>query len=199
MKKLLFLILVAMVLATGCKTVKVTRVETDEVTDFSGKWNDTDSRTVAQELMQDMTCRPWASEFKAAHNGTKPAIIVGTVRNKSSEHIEVVPFIKAIEREVINTATAKIVASADEMESLRAERLEQQEYSSEATAKKLAQEYGADYMLQGIITTITDQVDGKYAIFYQVNLELVNIESNEKAWIGNTEIKKIVKKSGIKG
>ena len=199
MKKLLFLILVAMVCATGCKSVKVTRVETDKVTDFSGKWNDTDSRTVAQELMQDMTSRPWTDEFKAAHNGKKPAIIVGTVRNKSSEHIEVIPFIKAIEREVINTATAKIVASADERESLRAERLDQLEYASEETAKKLAQEYGADYMLQGIITTITDQVDGKYAIFYQVNLELVNIESNEKAWIGNTEIKKIVKKSGIKG
>ncbi|MBR5017348.1 MAG: penicillin-binding protein activator LpoB, partial [Spirochaetia bacterium] len=109
------------------------------------------------------------------------------------------PFIKAIEREVINTATAKIVASAEEREQLRAERLDQQEYASEETAKKLAQEYGADYMLQGIITTITDQIDGKKAIFYQVNLELINVESNEKAWIGNTEIKKIIKSKKIKG
>ena len=145
-----------------------------------------------------MTTRPWAPEFTAAH-GKKPAIIVGTIRNKSSEHIEVVPFIKAIEREVINTATAKIVASAEEREQLRAERLDQQEYASEETAKRLAQEYGADYMLQGIITTITDQIDGKKAIFYQVNLELINVESNEKAWIGNTEIKKIIKSKKIKG
>jgi hypothetical protein len=145
-----------------------------------------------------MTTRPWASEFTAA-NGKKPAIIVGTIRNKSSEHIEVIPFIKAIEREVINSGTAKIVASAEEREQLRAERLDQQEYASEETAKKLAQEYGADYMLEGVITTITDQLDKKKAIFYQVNLELIHIQSNEKCWIGNTEIKKIITKSKVKG
>ena len=50
-----------------------------------------------------------------------------------------------------------------------------------------------------IITTITDQIDGKKAIFYQVNLELINVESNEKAWIGNTEIKKSIKSKKIKG
>ena len=198
MKKLVFLILAAVILTAGCKSVKVERVETDKVTDYSGKWNDTDSRIVAEELMKDMTTRPWASEFTAA-NGKKPAIIVGTIRNKSSEHIEVIPFIKAIEREVINSGTAKIVASAEEREQLRAERLDQQEYASEETAKKLAQEYGADYMLEGVITTITDQLDKKKAIFYQVNLELIHIQSNEKAWIGNTEIKKIITKSKVKG
>ena len=198
MKKLVFLILAAVSLTAGCKSVKVERVETDKVTDYSGKWNDTDSRIVAEELMKDMTTRPWASEFTVA-NGKKPAIIVGTIRNKSSEHIEVIPFIKAIEREVINSGTAKIVASAEEREQLRAERLDQQEYASEETAKKLAQEYGADYMLEGVITTITDQLDKKKAIFYQVNLELIHIQSNEKCWIGNTEIKKIITKSKVKG
>lgn len=197
MKKYLIMIIAAVMLCS-CGTTKVSRVETDTVTDFSGRWNDTDSRIVAQELMQDMTSRPWAAEFRA-DNGKKPAIIVGTIRNKSSEHIEVVPFIKAIEREVVNTAVAKVVASAEEREQLRAEKVDQLAYASEETAKRLAQEYGADFMLQGIITTITDQVDGKKSVFYQVNLELINIESNEKAWIGNTEIKKIVKKSSIKG
>ncbi|MCQ2603910.1 MAG: penicillin-binding protein activator LpoB [Spirochaetia bacterium] len=197
MKKYLFLVLVAGIALTGCNSIKVTRMDTDEVTDLSGKWNDTDSRIVAEELMKDMCSRPWASDFKMA-NGKNPAIIVGTVRNKSSEHIEVIPFIKNIEREVINTGTADIVASADERESLRAERLDQQEYSSEETAKKLAQEYGADFMLQGVITTITDQVKKKYTIYYQVNLELINIENNKKVWIGNTEIKKFVEKANLK-
>ena len=198
MKKVVFLVFAVALLTAGCNSIKVDRVETDTVTDYSGKWNDTDSRIVAQELMQDMTARPWASQFVAA-KGKKPAIIVGTIRNKSSEHIEVVPFIKAIEREVINSGTAKIVASAEEREQIRNERLDQQEYASKDTAKKLAQEYGADYMLEGIITTITDQVDKKKAVFYQVNLELIHIETNEKAWIGNTEIKKIIKNSKIKG
>ena len=34
MKKLVFLVLAAVILATGCKSIKVDRVETDTVTDY---------------------------------------------------------------------------------------------------------------------------------------------------------------------
>ena len=50
-------------------------------------------------------------------------------------------------------------------------------------------------MLQGSINTIKDEIKGKYVILYQVNLELIELESNLKAWIGQKEIKKYVKRS----
>ena len=117
--------------------------------------------------------------------------------------IRLFPQLRSVSAEQLRTLLYLVMEDvtplAEEREQLRAERLDQQEYASEETAKQLAHEYGADYMLQGIITTITDQIDGKKAIFYQVNLELINVESNEKAWIGNTEIKKIIKSKKIKG
>ncbi|MBT8341666.1 MAG: penicillin-binding protein activator LpoB, partial [Desulfatitalea sp.] len=53
----------------------------------------------------------------------------------------------------------------------------------------------ADYMLKGAINTITDRVEGKEVRYYQVNLELIDIESNRKVWIGDKKIKKLVKQS----
>ena len=53
-------------------------------------------------------------------------------------------------------------------------------------------------MLRGDITSIVDQEDGTRVKYYQVNLELVNIETNKKAWIGEKKLKKVVSQSGTK-
>ena len=66
------------------------------------------------------------------------------------------------------------------------------------TAKRLAVESGADFMLQGGIKSNTDASGGKAVKFYQIDLELINVESNEKVWIGSKEIKKYVKKNKVK-
>lgn len=195
MKKIqlpMILALAALVAVTGCKT-KVKRVGVDETIDLSGRWNDTDSQLVSAEMIADLASRSWVEEYTATH-GQKPVVIVGTVRNLSSEHIQTETFTKDLERELINSGRVKFVANPTERGELRQERKEQQTWSREETQKRLAAETGADYMLQGGIKTIIDQ-EGKESVkFYQVDLELVHLESNEKAWIGSKKIKKYVKK-----
>ena len=190
---LLSLVLVSIVAVTGCKT-KVKRVAVDETIDLSGRWNDTDSQLVSAEMISDIASRSWIEEY-TAKNGKKPVIIVGTIRNKSSEHIETETFTKDLERELINNGRVTFVANKVERGELREERTEQQIWSREETQKRLAAETGADYMLQGGIKTIIDQEGKRSVKFYQVDLELVHLESNEKVWIGNKKIKKYVKKS----
>ena len=81
---------------------------------------------------------------------------------------------------------------------MREERLDQAQHASEETMKGPGQEIGADFMLIGTINTIMDQEGRKTVMFYQTNLELVNMENNLKAWIGEKKIKKLIKKSKFK-
>ena len=60
------------------------------------------------------------------------------------------------------------------------------------------QEIGADFMLIGTLNTIRDEEGRKAVMFYQTNLELVNMANNVKAWIGEKKIKKLIKKSRFK-
>jgi len=192
---LVFALAAAMAL-TGCKT-KVKRVAVDEQIDLSGRWNDTDSQLVSQEMIADIASRSWIEEY-TSKNGKKPVVIVGTIRNLSSEHIETGTFTKDLERELINNGRVTFVANKVERGELREERKEQQTWSREETQKRLAAETGADYMLQGSIKTIIDQ-EGKESVkFYQVDLEMVHLESNEKVWVGSKKIKKFVKKRSVK-
>ena len=190
---LLSLALIALVTVTGCKT-KVERVAVDETIDLSGRWNDADSQLVSAEMIADIATRPWIEEY-TSKTGNKPVIIVGTIRNKSSEHIETETFTKDLERELINNGRVTFVANTIERGEVRKERTEQQTWSREETQKRLAAETGADYMLQGSIKTIVDQEGKEQVMFYQVDMEMVHLETNEKVWIGNKKIKKYIKRS----
>ncbi len=193
----LLIIALAMISTTpGCKT-KVERVGAEETIDLSGRWNDTDSQLVSAEMVDDLANRPWIEEF-TSKNGRKPVVIVGNIRNKSSEHIETETFTKDLERELINSGRLKFVANSVERGELRQERKEQQTWSREETQKRLAAETGADFMLQGSIKTIVDQEGKEQVIFYQIDLEMVQLESNEKVWIGSKKIKKYIKRPSHK-
>lgn len=182
----------ALSLAACASTPKITRTEADETIDLSGNWNDTDSRLVAEEMVRDSLARPWVDEFSAAKKA-KPRVIVGAVLNKSHEHINTETFVKDLERELINSGRVKFVASKEQRGEIREERLDQAQNASLATAKSMGQEYGADYMLKGQINTIMDAAGKQEVKYYQVELELLDMSTNEKAWIGQKKIKKLVK------
>ncbi len=188
----MFLVLGLLFVGCGASSTATTRVAADTQTDLSGRWNDTDSRLVAEQMVSDLLASGWLPNF-VDENGSKPRVIVGKVRLKDSmEHIKTSGFIKDIERELVNSGKVSFVASAGERDIVRDERMDQQSFASEESAKRLANEAAADFMLGGSITMYVDAVDGTQAKFYQIDLELINIESNEKAWLGSKEIKKIV-------
>ncbi len=193
-KKLVVLVLILLVAACAGPSVK--RTEVDESIDLSGKWNDTDSRLVAEEMILDCMERPWLQRYEGTHSGKPPTVIVGTVKNRSHEHINTQVFIKDLERALINSGRVAFVASKDERVELREEKADQQYgFTSRESQKSISKEVGAEYMLQGSINTIKDEIKGKYVILYQVNLELIELETHLKKWIGQKEIKKYVKRS----
>lgn len=194
MKKLILTPVVAMMLLfnQSCADRKITRIDPNMQTDLSGRWNDTDSKLTAEAMIADVLAKPWRSNFEAVHN-RKPVVIIGNIRNKSSEHIDPVVFIKDMERTFINSGVVSVVQSGDDRMQVRDERTDQQTFSSDESRKKWGQEKGADFMMNGVITSIVDQYKNKKSVAYKINLELTNLETNEKVWIGDKEIKKLVK------
>jgi uncharacterized protein (TIGR02722 family) len=196
-KIILVLVLSALLtLSIGCSKKQVSRISTDSVTDLSGRWNDTDSRLVSEEMISDCLSRPWKIEhWEAAKK--KPTVIVGIIRNKTSEHIAIDTFIGDIERAFINTSEVAVVASAEEREQIREERADQQTYSSEETVNQWGKEKGANYLLGGVISSITDEEDGERVVYYQIDLNLIDLEDNSKVWLGQKKIKKYIGKKKV--
>jgi len=198
MKKIFFAAaLIIFILSMSACTLRpeVSRVEIDKQVDLSGYWNDTDSRLVAEEMMKEAISYPWVKEFRA-NKGEAPIVVIGTIRNKSHEHINIDTFMNDIQKELIKQGTVRFLVAKKE----RDEVSEEQDYqASNPKIKKKAEgdQLGADFMVQGEISSILDEAGKLQVRYYQIDLEFVNIATHEKVWIGQKKIKKVIRQPGL--
>lgn len=188
--------------AAGCSNKQVSRIDPGTVTDLSGRWNDTDSRLVANALIDQSLTGPWLDRYATGHGGDAPTVIVGDFRNRSQEHIPVQTFVNDLETAYINSGAVTVVASGDERSQIRGEREDQQEFARADTRARLGQELGANYMLQGELSSIEDEEETmrfgatrkEKIVFYQVDARLVDLESSAVVWAGQHKIKKYIER-----
>lgn len=191
----------AMLIGTlaACGGRQVTRIDPAAVTDLSGRWNDTDSRLVATELIAQSLGGAWIERYGASNGGGAPPVIVGDFRNTTMEHIPVGTFVRDLERAYVSSGAVRVVASPEERGQVRDERRDQQDNARADTRARMAQELGARYMLQGDVQAIEDSEGREKVIYYQVDATLIDLESNEKVWVGQKQIKKYIERSRFKG
>ena len=170
----------------------VTRVESTKQIDISGGWNNTDARLVAEEMTANILNANWINNHLEQKAAKMPVVIVGMVQNKSHEHIDAETFTKDVEGAFLSSRKIRLVQGGKKREELRGERADQQTNAAVSTMKQFGLENGADYILQGSINSIVDAHKRQKVVYYQVNLELTDIESNEVVWIGEKKITKYV-------
>lgn len=185
-------IIILLFVITSCSQRTVSRINPEEEINLSGRWNDTDSRMVATKMTTDFLASEKYKEYAAAL-GKKPAIIMGTIRNKTSEHIDAANYIKKFELAIYNSGVADLVESDEQRDKLRLERAQQQDFSDPATIAQWGKEVGANLMLFGEMTSETDVYNKKRVVNYITTLYLTDMETNKRVWYGQHEIKKFIK------
>ncbi len=190
MPRIFRFIWIALILFSCARSV--TRIDPGQQIDLSGRWNDSDSRMVANKMVTELLSSEKFKDYSKTL-GKKPSIIVGLIRNKTSEHIDADNYIKKIELAIYNSGIADLVESDSFRDKLRQERSEQQDFSSSGTAAQWGKEQGANLMLFGEMTSETDVYNKKRVVNYVTTLFLTDIETNKRVWYGQEEIKKMIK------
>lgn len=191
MMQAIALLLLTLVLA-GCASTKVERLDASQEVALTDRWNATDSRLVSDEMIDDMLSFPWLQRWEQAHpdRSRQPTVIVLGVRNRSHEHIETNTFINDLRRSMIRSGRIDFVADGDVRDAIRSERIDQEFNASPETAARLAREAGANFALSGSIDSWVDQLDGRRVTNYQVDLVLIDMETNREVWAGQKRIQK---------
>ena len=184
------------VLVIGCGGRDVTRTDPDTVTDLSGYWNETDAHMVSDTMITQCLSGRWLTDFLSDRDRDdplhRPVIVVGGIYNESSEHINTDIFMNAIEQTLLESGEVQIAAGGDSRGEVRSEREDQTIFSSPATAAAFGHEIGADFVMTGSIGSIVDEEGNTRSIYYQISLELIDVETALKSWIGSIEIKKMI-------
>jgi PBP1b-binding outer membrane lipoprotein LpoB len=182
-----------MLTLTACSTPG-TRAPLEAPVASSGQWNDTDSRLTAEALIKDALDRPWAQRFTQVM-GRPPVVVMGPVLNRTQEPLNTQTFVQDLERALKQSGQVQFAADAGQRQEVGQERLDQAQHTRTDTVKPTGQESSADFRLQGTINSLMDELDRTRVIFYQVDLELLDIASNVKVWQGQKKVKKLVERS----
>ncbi|WP_276781845.1 penicillin-binding protein activator LpoB [Treponema succinifaciens] len=200
MKKFAFLFAAVFsgLIMVSCGSTKVSRVDSDEVIDLDGYWNESDVRIVCDSLIEECISSPRIAKFEG-QQGRAPVVIIDSIRNQSSEHIDTSIVEKKFQTAIINSGVMEFVSSSTERQALREEKADQADHSTYDTAKEMDQETGADFMLKGSVKTIVQSAGDKTVRTYYVYAELHDIRTNKIVWMAeNDSIKKVIKRQKAK-
>lgn len=193
----IFVLSAVLILLSCGSTGKIERYGSGEaVKDLSGYWNENDVREVCEVLINGCISSPRVANFSRS-NGRKPVAIIGKISNKSSEHIDTAMVAKRFQTAIINSDVIRFVADSEQRLELRSEKADQAENAYES-AKSIGNELAADFMLQGTVYSHVDMEGTESVRTYQVDAQLIDIETNEIIWQDEKTISKYIKKAAKK-
>ena len=169
--------------------------------DLSGYWNDIDAQQVAKTLTDQIVSERWLSEhYRLSGSEARPIIkLMGVIKRTDDRNVNEQFFGKQLQRSLLKSGRVRVVASEGQADINLRERTRQARHASDASAKSHQNELGADYTLQTIINSQNETDGGGRSVrSYLVNMELVQIETQEVVWIGEHQIRKVVKQARAK-
>lgn len=181
-------------------SVRRTSPHSTEGGDLSGYWNDRDARQVAESMIAQALRDPWVTEFQARNGGRRPVIkLRGVIKRTDDRNVNELYFTKQVERALLRSRRVRVVA-ADVQEDVNVrERERQMRHASDETAKSMGEEVGADFTLQTFVNSQNETDGGGRSVrAYLVQMELLDVQTNEKVWIGEEPIRKVIEQDSVR-
>lgn len=159
---------------------------------LSDQFNENDLQLIAKKMVTSLAD---SAAFKQIEG--RPVIVVGKLKNSTSEHIDMGSLGDKISVNLMKTG--KFAFQDKDARQEVAEEYEYQGsgYVNEETAKGPGQQASADYLMTGEIASIIQQVGDDKLVYYKFTLKLNNLRSGVIDWIEEKEIRKKFEKKGI--
>jgi penicillin-binding protein activator len=181
----LLLLVAAAALVAGCAGEKTSYGDARGVETVTNQFGSTDLQLIAESMARSMQNAP------VIVAGNLPIVTVQEVRNKTSEYIDTRAITDSIRSELQKGGRVRFAVDASAMNQQTDEIKRQQgEYYAKEAAVEKGQMLGAQYRMEGNITSIVKQNRGTKDVFYKFNLQLWNIRNGILEWSDEKEIRK---------
>ncbi len=156
---------------------------------LNDRWSETDMQRVVKDLVAKMLRSRHIQNAK-----TPPIIMVTRLRNETDEHINTDSIMDMVRVELQNASEVEFVNK-----SARGDVAEEYKYQnsgmvSEETKKSAGGQIGADFILDGALTSNVQDINKRKTVYYKVTLNLTNLKTNVIKWTGYKELRKKYKK-----
>ena len=159
------------------------------VEQVSNEFGSTDLQTIAESMARSLA-------QSMANAKEKPLVTIADVKNKTSEYIDTKSITDSMRMQVLKSGTMRFATDIEGMKSQTDELVRQSQsglYKQSSTAKTGKME-GAQYRIEGNITSIIKTNSDVKDVYYKFSLMLTDIESGTIEWADEKEIRKTSKR-----
>lgn len=189
------LALVAALSLGGCETTgsspevssgNVKYGDSKAVETLTNEFGSTDLQTIAEAMSRSMV------QSRVIIAGNRPLVTVSEVKNKTSEYIDTKSITDTIRTQLLKSGAVRFAVDIDAMKTQTDELMRQNNSGlyKKTTQKKVGNMQGADYRLEGNITSIVKRAGDVKDVYYKFSLQLVDIENGVIEWADEKDIRK---------
>ncbi|MEK7357811.1 MAG: penicillin-binding protein activator LpoB [Bdellovibrionota bacterium] len=183
-------------LTTSCGPKAFVKGEYDEdVTsenNMNDLWSETDMQKVVADLVAGMT------QHQSIANAKKPPIVMVTkLQNKTDEHIDTQNIMDMVRVELSRGGRTAFVDKEAREDVADEYNYQNSGMVNDTTKKGPGGQIGADYIINGRLDSIVQEVGKKKSVYYKVTLNLTNLKTNIVEWTDYKQIRKTFKKKSV--
>ena len=196
MKSSICMVSAALLLTVSCAGprafTKGTYEDPEVIALLDDRFSENDMQLIAKKMVNSLLTSPQI----AAGSGA-PAVMVGSMRNRTTEHIDMVMLSDKLKTALIQSGKFRFVDVMNRRDIAEEYEYQQSGYVNPNQAKAPGSQTGADYMLTGTLTSNVQQVGKDKLVYYKATFQLTNLLSSEIVWTDEKEIRKAYKKRSI--
>ncbi|MFL5321174.1 MAG: penicillin-binding protein activator LpoB [Myxococcaceae bacterium] len=190
------IILSACMLLSGCygnrAFTRGTYEDPNVIEMLSDQFNENDLQLIAKKMVESLGTSPTVTQMQG-----QPVVIVGKLKNSTSEHIDMSSL-----RDKIVVQLSKTGKFRFQDKDARQDVAEEYEYQGSGyvdpnQAKGKGQQASADYVFTGEISSIVQEVGADKSVYYKMTGKLTNLRTGIMEWTDEKELRKKFEKQGV--
>ncbi|MDP6039014.1 MAG: penicillin-binding protein activator LpoB [Candidatus Latescibacteria bacterium] len=185
-----------MAIMTGCAGprafTKGTYEDPKTIALLDDRFNENDMQLIAKKVVSSILEAPLNVSA-----GNQPAVMLGKMRNRTTEHIDMVALSDKIKTALIQSGKIRFVDVSNRKDIASEYDYQQSGYVDPTQAKAPGQQTGSDLMLTGTLSANVQEVGKDKLVYYKATFQLTNLVTSEIIWTDEKEIRKAYKKRSI--
>jgi uncharacterized proteobacterial lipoprotein len=197
MKKLILVsgLLAITALLSNCGPKAFTKGSYDNVERenlLNDQWSETDMQKAAADLVASLMKHPAIAGAK-----NPPTVMVTGLQNKTSEHIDTQSIMDMVRVELMKTGKVGFIDKEARQDIADEYNYQNSGMVSGDSKKGPGGQIGADFIINGRLDSIVQEVGKDKSVYYKLTLNLTNLKSSMIVWSDQKQIRKTFKKKSV--
>ena len=159
---------------------------------LNDQWSETDMQVIVKAMVDSLVQHPSVAGAKKM-----PVVIVTNLQNKTSEHIDTESIMDMVRVDLTNSGKVSFVDKQ-----ARGDISNEYDYQNSGTVsgetkKSPGGQIGADYIINGRLDSIVQEVGKDKSVFYKITLNMTNLKTSLITWTNQKQIRKTFKKKSV--